>query len=214
MIGNSKTYDTELIIVRDHTKEDQKPCKPYFTFTHKDGDHWVVKAKSDRFSGTLKSLKIKDRYDLSKPKQKELATKYGNSKVGVITVEDSAAKQTYRWEFNFRLATRSLMNRVFSLKSGDNVEISIWATEEGGVLYDKISLRQGGELVKYNYSKEEVPVPKEIKINGRMEKDYEELNNFYIEKVEGFSFLKATPLPPPAAPKEKVAPVSEDDIPF
>lgn len=216
MIGNSKTYDTELVIVRDYTKEDKKPCKPYFTFTQKDGDNWVVKAKSDRFSGKFVSLKVKDRYDVTKPKQKELATKYGNSKVGVLTLEDEEAKQTYRWEFNFRLATRAMMNRIFSLENPRDIEVSVWSVEEGGIIYDKISLRQGGELVKYKYSKEEVPSPRDVRVNGKVEKDYEELNNFYIEKIGEFSISKPTPLPEAKQKAQSTVEtaVSEDDIPF
>lgn len=218
MIGSNKTYDTELVIVRDYTKEDKKPCKPYFAFSQKQGDQWSVTRKDDRFSGNLKSFKVKDKYDLSKPKQKEMAEKYGNSKVVLLTLEDTEAKQTYRWEFSFRLATRSFLNRLFSLESPENIEISIWSTEENGAIYEKLSVRQNGELVKMKYAKEDIPAVKQVKLNGKPMNDYEEINQFFIDKISEFGAgPKPTPYPEKAE-KVKTAKKedgeSEDEIPF
>lgn len=201
-IGNKEKNDsTELVIIRDGQSEDKR--KSFFDVIQKNGDEWVTTQKTDRFSGDFKSLKRGLKYDPSVPRQKELIEKFGNKPVITISLVDHESNQTYVYKFSLRLSTRTLINRLVNLKSGDNLEISIWNDKEKG--YENFSLRQNGELVKWKYSLDEVPRAEEIrKKDGTLvSRDFKDVDQFFLDQVDNFK-LKASPTAIPLAPKQKV----------
>ena len=219
-LGNKQNDSTELVIIRDVTPKDKS--KSYFEVIQKQGDPaaWVVTQTTDRFNGNFKSLKRGLKYDVSKPKQKELAEKYGNKPSIELTLVDEAANQTYLYKFNLRLATRNLINRFLSLTAGDNIEISIWNDKVHG--YENLSLRQNGELIKWKFDKDQIPAPEELrKKDGTLvSRSFDEVDQFFLDQIDSF-YLHANAAPPvptgvtSALEKAKVkAEVAEDEIPF
>jgi hypothetical protein len=115
------------------------------------------------------------------------------------------------------------MNRLLNLTSPENVQISLWQDDKG---YEVLTLRQNDQVVKAKYSKEEVPSPPEVKIRGSLVRDYFEVDQFFIDKINSFSFAKSEPVEVKngavkSTPKEELSKkttaltdIPEDDIPF
>lgn len=201
-IGKENNDSTELVIIRDVQSEDKR--KSFFEVIQKnENDQWAPTQKTDRFSGHFKSLKRGLKYDPSVPRQKELIEKYGNKPMISLSLVDYETNQTYIYKFSLRLSTRTLINRIVNLKSGDNLELSIWNDKEKG--YENFSLRQNGELVKWKYSLDEVPRAEEIrKKDGTLvSRDFEAVDQFYLDQVDKFALKSSSHAPAPA--KEKVA---------
>ncbi len=217
MIGKENKNDgTELVIVQDRTSEDKK--KSFFEFIQKVDGQWVVTAKDSVFSGDLKSIQHGLKYDISIPKQRELAEKYKNRPVIKLQLVDREANQTYLYKFNLRLATRTLINRVLALESTDGLAISIWNDRETG--NEKISLKQHGKPVDWKYGLDEVPKPEELrKKNGELiSRDFDEVDKFFLDKIDEFNASKkkshTQSEPVVKEPVATKAEISEDDIPF
>lgn len=229
-LGNSNNHDSKytLIILRPSFPK-EGDGKPSFTVIKKEDGAYVECGNVDKFTGTLTKLQLGDLYDTSTEKGKALAEKYGNSKAVSLTFVDEATAEQYLVRFSFRLYTRAFFNSLLNVESVDNLQVALW--QDAKTKHNRISLRQGDNLVKWKYSMDDVPRPEETK-NSRgvvVDVDYSNVDNFFYEKLEEFAnkvFSKQDSGPketekPKAVKQEKVAtkkPVSteesEDDIPF
>lgn len=210
-LGNTNNPDSKLIILTPKVKDaNDNKTKPYFSIADKVNGEWVTRPETtDRFSGTLEKFSIR-----SKEFKKD-GKVVGDMKFLDVFITDG--DERYLASFSFKISTRGLMNRLLNLKSQENVQISFWQDDRG---YEVLTLRQNDEVVKGKYSKEEIPVPTEVKIRGQVQRDYYEVDQFFIDKINEFSF-KSVAKKEKAAPAPKKAPVEapteqeeSDDIPF
>lgn len=212
-LGNTNNPDSKLIILTPKIKDaDDNKTKPYFSIADKVNGEWVTRPETtDRFSGTLEKFAIR-----SKEFKKD-GKVVGDMKFLDVFISDG--DERYLASFSFKISTRGLMNRLLNLTSPENVQISFWQDDRG---YEVLTLRQNDEVVKGKYSKEEIPVPTEVKIRGQVQRDYYEVDQFFIDKINEFSFKTAVKASKPTAvPAQKKAPVEapteasdSDDIPF
>jgi hypothetical protein len=216
-LGRNGNIDGKLIILQARLKDaDGNKTKPYFSISDKVDGSWVQRSETtDRFSGTLKKflVKTKDVYRDGKVVDK----------MNLLDVYVEDGDETYLASFTFKISTRGLMNRLLNLTSPENVQISLWQDDKG---YEVLTLRQNDQVVKAKYSKEEVPSPPEVKIRGSLVRDYFEVDQFFIDKINSFSFAKSEPVEVKngavkSTPKEELSKkttaltdIPEDDIPF
>lgn len=212
-LGRNGNIDGKLIILQARLKDaDGNKTKPYFSISDKVDGSWVQRSETtDRFSGTLKKflVKTKDIYRDGKVVDK----------MNLLDIYVEDGDETYLASFTFKISTRGLMNRMLNLKSPENIQISIWQDDKG---YEVITLRQNDEIVKAKYTKDEVPVPPEVKIRGNLVRDYFEVDQFFIDKINSFTFTSNSQAPElkeekaAKAPKKVKVEAQEDDseIPF
>lgn len=212
-LGRNNNVDGKLIILQPRFKDAEgNKTKPYFSITEKVDGSWTQrKETTDRFSGNVKKFLVKSKDIVRDGKVVDKMNLFD------IYVEDG--DETYLVSFSFKISTRGLMNRMLNLKSPENIQISIWQDDKG---YEVLTLRQNDEIVKAKYAKEEVPVPPEVKIRGNLVRDYFEVDQFFIDKINSFTFVSNSEAPESkeekatkATKKAKVE-VQEDDseIPF
>lgn len=210
-LGNINNPDSKLIILTPKVKDaNDNKTKPYFSIADKVNGEWVTRPETtDRFSGTLEKFSIR-----SKEFKKDGKVV---GKMNFLDVFITDGNERYLASFSFKISTRGLMNRLLNLQSQENVQISFWQDDRG---YEVLTLRQNDEVVKGKYSKEEIPVPTEVKIRGQVERDYYEVDQFFIDKINEFSFKntakkeKSAPVPKKSAVEAPTEQVESDDIPF
>jgi hypothetical protein len=91
---------------------------------------------------------------------------------------------------------RGLMNSLLGLKAFGEVEISLYQTKpktDGAKTYPAVSLRQGGEIVRWRYSMDELPKPQEITFKGETMRDFTAVEAFLAEQLKELNkVIKAT----------------------
>ena len=98
-----------------------------------------------------------------------------------LTLQDSAKNETYLIDFKLNMLTRSLLNSLFNLTAFQDVKLGLYTGKKD---YPAIGVRQAGELVKWKYSLDEIPVAEEVTFKGRVMRDYSLVDSFYVEKIK------------------------------
>lgn len=215
-LGNTNNVDGKLIILTPKTKDAEgNKTKPHFVISEKVNGQWVNRNETvDRFSGNIKKV-------VARVKEIKKDGKVINN-LNLLDLYVADGDETYLASFTFKISTRGLMNRLLSLTDPNNIQVSFWEDDRG---YEVLTLRQNDEVVKGKYTKEEIPVPSEVKIRGKIERDYYEVDQFFIENINAMSFDTSKAQSKPAqseaqvkakkAAKVEVPSDEEDqDIPF
>jgi hypothetical protein len=186
-LGNNNSNDNNTLIflksvgAKKAVDFNGKDGVPYFEVSKKIEGEWKSVAKVDRFSGKIRSVKVGLRFDPNNKKHEKLIEEYGNDTSIKVEVEDAAANEVYVWKTGLTVASRGLFNRMFSLDNLENVEVSFWKNQAG---FDTFSLRQNGEVVKWKYDNKDCPPTKKVKVKGKEITDTEDLDAFFVEKIE------------------------------
>lgn len=211
--------DTKLIVLTPKSQDkDKNPVKPYFQIDSKNEEgKWVTNddKTTDRVSGRLKRV-------IAKVKEfKRGGVVVDTKDIVQVFLEDDAADETYLIDFNYKISTRRLFVRLLALESFENVQISYWRDKEG---YDVLTLRQNDEVVKAKFTKEEMPLPKKVKINKVEMTDNSDLDAFLKEKLLELNDKISQAPKTQSVQKQKTQvvvnnevaaeDVKEDDIPF
>jgi hypothetical protein len=180
-----------------------------------------VVQKSKEFSGALDKVDTGDR--------EWKGEKYPTVKVSLIDGDEK-----YVLDLSFSILTRSVFNSLLGLESYENLKFTIYLTKpnpaKNNARYPQISVWQNDELVKWKFTKDELPKEEEIKDSrGKViKRDSIELDEFYVkaikEKFSGKTTVpakKADPTPAPTGKKTtkpKTQPVDDQEdsseIPF
>lgn len=204
--GAKKVYFIKPVS-RDANKKD---LPPHFELTAKVGDKYEKQeATFDTLSGNLKKIEHRQRtFD-----------KIVTDEV-VLVLEDPIEKEVYRLDLRLKLATRSLLNSIMSLKSFDNISIKYYRSKNG---YDSFWVTQNGEKVEWKYSLDEIPKPTKVKVRGVETSDFFEVDQWYVGKIMEFAAqLEGGGVPSVAptarssasSPSESEAVVADSEIPF
>jgi hypothetical protein len=192
-----------------YPKEDSKGV-PYFAFSQKVGDKYETTQKNDRFSGTLKKVSVEWKYD--EKRDAERIKKYKNSKVVKLELFDPETNETYVWKASPSMAARSVFNSILNLEHFDDVEIKVGLNKKD---YESMWVRQGGDLVNWKHSLEEIPEPIKVQVRGETISDYTPSDDFFFEKLAALDLGSAAPA---TAESHEEAPhdtgAEEDEIPF
>lgn len=210
--GGSNNNDSKLIILTPKSQDkDKNKVKPYFEVKTRVGDKWETSEdKPDRFSGRLKRVVAKEE------EFKRGGVVIDTKDVVELFVDDEETNETYLVKFNYRIATRRLFVRLLGLETFDNIQVSYWRDKED---YDVLTLRQNDEVVKAKYTKEEMPLSKEVTVNKVKMRDNSELDAFLKEELLKLNdkISASSKAAPQKAVRTKVVDsgeVKEDDIPF
>jgi hypothetical protein len=213
MIGSNNEYTGKVFFVKTVTKVDKKQVDPYFSFKQKVGDKYEEVNKSTAFSGNLEKVETYER--------EWEGVKSTNVKISVVDGDEK-----YIADFPFSIVSRSVFNTLLGLESYEGLKFTIYLTKpnaaKGGARYPQISIWQGEQLCKWKYGIEDLPPTKKVRVKGQDLMDTEDVDNFFIEKInEKFSSknaVKADKKPTAAKkPVEKESPIDNGgdlDPPF
>lgn len=170
MLGSTNQSSGTLIVLKPTSKnKDGESVKPYFEISKKGPSGWEVEDNQNvsQVTGTLfKVAAIEEEWKGDKYFRIKLFLRDGN--------------ESYLIPFRLNIATRSLLNSLFSLESFENVSISYYQSKAG---YDVYFVSQDDERVSWKYELSELPKPDEVSFKGKVIKDYTKLDQFYVEKT-------------------------------
>ena len=177
-IGNkNKNYDNKNAhFVNVVTKDaEDKDIKPYFSFRKKTGDkEYTEVAKDTSFSGTLAKVLTHER-------------EYQGVKSPRVKIIFEDGDDSYILDMSYTILSRSLFNSLLSLESMEELILQIYQTKpnDKGKVYPQMSLRQGekGVMIRWKYTREELPEIKKVKIKGKEMSDTEDVDNFFRDKL-------------------------------
>lgn len=204
----NNSQNKPLSILKPKLRDDEKKdiVKPYLEIIQKD-DHgkWVVTGKTSGVTGRIKRVAHVD---------KEYTKDGKPQKYSFVEVYIEDATDTYKIDFSYKIATRTLFSRLLSLTDGENVEISLWRDDKG---FEVWSAKQNGVNIPRKYVKDDLPEVKEVDDGTQIIKLYGPLNKFFKDELAKWN----DSLPKKSAAKQVVSnpqEVEEEDeseeIPF
>lgn len=175
--NNNTQSNNKLFILKIRTQDAEKKVVPiHFEVFSKKDDKWEsVRSDVRDVSGSLTRL--------------ELGEKEFNgekSPTVKLTLEDASQQESYMLDLRYSMITRSLFNALLSLKSFDNLKISVYQTKpksKDEKSYPQISLRQNDEKVSWKYKLEELPPVEKVTIGKKEITNFDKLNDFFVEKL-------------------------------
>lgn len=228
MLGNKNQNTGKLFVLKPKTQDaDKKKLDtPVFEVREKnETGQWVISKTVSFVSGLLTRADIKEN-DWE-------GTKYFTVS---LYFKDSAEDEMYLTEWRLGMLSRAVFNSLLNADLSKEVKIGLYTSKKG---YPSASVRQGEDLINWKYSLDEVPAPEEVKFKGKIQRDYTETDNFFVEKLRELSArLAGNSSSAPAAPvvaksadkpavkkaPKKAAPVEDevigdletpdDDVPF
>jgi hypothetical protein len=182
-IGNknrNNDSNKKMLFVNTRTKdEDDKDIKPYFSFLESTGEANGKKtygeiAKDPSFSGSIVKVEAYEREIKSKGVKQP--------RVKIIFEDDDTA---YYLDMSYTILSRSFFNCLLSLDSLEDISVNIYQTKpnDKGKVYPQISVWQNDKMVRWLYTKDELPVIKKVKVKGQEMSDTEDVDNFFRDKL-------------------------------
>lgn len=179
---------------------------PYFEVRRKTDGKWEKEEDGvSSVSGDITKIDVQDK-SWKDEEYKEVA----------LYLRDDNANESYVVNLRFNIATRSLFNALASLESFANVELTLYKDKTRG--YGRYGLWQDGNLVKWKYSKEEVPAPVEVTVGKKKVVDYTDIDSFFEKELLKLSttLLGQASSTRNSVPAQESGQSSEedDDVPF
>jgi len=178
--------------------------KPEFVVSERRGDKFEeLPERENTVTGTLIGLEPKETVWQGKTIKSVSATLTDNDQIYFLTIPYSNLG-------------RGLMNSLLNLQSFNDVEIGLYQTKpkvEGGKTYPAVSVRQGGEIVRWKYENKDLPPPEEIKFKGEIMRDFSKLESVLAEKLKEFNKVIKNTAPvktKEAVSAESSAPAADD----
>lgn len=194
----------KLYVLKIKTKDvDGKPVPVFFQVAEKNPEtgKWTPTGEMKNVTGNLVSVQVTD--------EDYNGEKYNAVK---LTLEDPDAKESYILDTRFNMLSRSLLNSLCSLTNYDDLKIGVYQSspKPGFESQASVSVRQGDQKVSWAFAIADQPKVTEVKAGAKVIRVYDDLNNFFIEKVKDLNEkVKAARKSKPAKVKE-VAPVASD----
>ena len=180
-MGNGNKQDDNVVYFLSE-RSGKKFDSPHFVVKTKDDTGAIVESTTVKeYSGNLLSVKFGKKYNEKTPKGLELANQYGNRDVVRVTLKDEELKEVYSCEFGFSMMTRSFFNSLLNLNTFNNLKVGIYRDKNG---YDKLSLRQDDEMVKWKFQMTEIPEIETMLFKGKELKDYDKVDTFFLSKLQ------------------------------
>lgn len=205
-LGKPQRKDLKAFSLKIKTKD---LPKPEFIVSERQGDKFVeLPERESTVSGTLIGVEPSE-------------TVWQGKTIKSVNVTLTDADQIYFISVPYSNLGRGLMNSLLGLKAFNDVEISLYQTKpktEGGKTYPAVSLRQGGEIVRWRYTLDELPKPDEILFKGEKMRDFTKVELFLAEQLKELNKVVKSQVPVRSSETTVPADVSADnddkDIPF
>lgn len=221
-LGSTHKNNGKLFILKLRTADaEKKPVAPHFEITEKVDDKWVVTGQVNEVSGTLTKVET-----------------YEKQYEGDITplvkvfIEDKEKNESYLLDLRYNMLSRNLFNTLISLETFGDLKIGLWERKKDDKTYPAISLRQSDKMVNWKFEIKDLPPVDKVIVGKKTVTSFDNLNDFFIEKLKEFSDrVKNAPRSAPVsqekvetpakdAPKSKKVkksepapdPLSEDDV--
>ena len=210
-IGKSQRSDLVAYSFKIKTKDLPKPV---FEIKKRAGDKWEPFGTDDTVSGNIIGIEPK-------------SFKHEGKEIKSISVTLQDKGEIYFVTIPYTSLGRGLMNSLLNLKAFNAVEIGLYQTKprEGQTkTYPAVSLRQGGEIVKWKFEQKDIPAPVEVKFKGEIQRDFTAAEEFFSTHL--VEFAKSIKRSAPVQPNENVsegatkaaAPaaqeIDDDSVPF
>lgn len=196
-LGNKNQENTgELYVLKvKTTDENKKPlASPVFEVLEKnENNKWEITDTTPSVSGVISRVDVKE-------------GEWEGNKFHTVSVlfKDHVENESYLCDFKMNMMNRSIFNSLLNADLSKDVKIGLYTSKKG---YPSASVRQGEELINWKYSLDEVPAPEEVKFKGKIQRDYTETDNFFVEKLRELSARVAGNSAPPtnsAAPTKPI----------
>lgn len=171
MLGKTNQSNSKLIVLKPVSKlKTGEKVKPFFQISSKENNAWSVSEDQSISQVTGDLVKVEASEE-----------EYQGDKYFRVKLYLKDGGEVYLIPFRLNIATRGLLNSLFSLESFEDISISYYESKAG---YDVFSATQGGSRVSWKYELSELPKPDEVILRGKVLRDYTALDNFYLEKLE------------------------------
>ena len=206
-LGKPVRKDLKAFSLKIKTKDLEKPA---FIVSEKQGDKFVELPESEStVSGNLIAIEPKE-------------FKWENKLIKSVTATLVDNDQIYFLTIPYSNLGRNLMNTLLSLKSFNDVEISLYQTKPktpNGKTYPASAVRQNGELVRWKFELSQLPQPEEITFKGEKMRDFSKQETFFAEQIAELNKIVKTnpPVATKTAPEEAPVSLTDDedgDVPF
>jgi len=171
-LGQDNQNNGKLFILKITTKGvDGKEVPPAFSVSEKNQEtgKWAVTGSVSSVSGELSRIDIKDN---------EWEGQHYNTVS--LYFKDSVLDETYLVDTKVNMLSRSIFNSLLNLENYDEVKLGLYLNKKG---YAAVAVRSHGDMVNWKYSLDEQPKPEEVKFKGKIQRDYTEVDSFFIEKL-------------------------------
>lgn len=177
-LGKKQTQNGKLLILKIKTQdEDKKPISPCFQVSEKVNGKYEKRSETvTAVSGNLIKLEIREQ-------------EYKGDKYNTISIYLVDGEEVYLIDTRVNMLTRSLYNSLLSLKTFENISISLYNYKKTDkktnkeVEYPAVAVRQNDEIVKWAVALPDQPKPASITFKGKTQNDYTEVDNFFVEKI-------------------------------
>lgn len=168
--GNNSNGPETLLSFRIVTKLDGKNVQPHFSVSRKNKEtgKWENNVEQCTFvEGVIESL-----YHVEGDWEGEPI-----HNISVYLVDD----EKYKLDLRLNMLGRSILNSLLKAGKGTRVKIQVYENEKG---YPAASVRVNDQLVEWKYSLDDQPSPKEQTWKGKIQRDYSEVDDFFLKKLK------------------------------
>lgn len=204
--GKTVKKDLKAFSLKIKTKDLAKP--EFLVSERQDGKFVELAERESTVSGNLIGIEPKD-------------FNWQGKTIKSVNVTLTDNDQIYFISLPFSNLGRGLMNSFLALKKFDNVEIGLYQTKPkvaGGKTYPAGSLRQNGEMVRWKFSQDQLPIADEIVFKGEKMRDWTKQEDFLCEQLKELNKVirSTTPAQAQVAVEVPVASAEDDtlDAPF
>lgn len=200
MLGQDNQQNNGKLFVlkpKTHDIDKKKLDHPVFEVSEKNEQNkWTVTNTVPSVSGRLSKLEIKE-WDWEGEKN------YTAS----LLIKDDEAAESYLVDFKVgNMMNRAIINSLLNINTEESIKIGLYTSKKG---YPSGSVRQGENLIDWKFGFEDQPKPEEITFKGKVQRDYTEVDRFFVEKLKELA-ARINGAPAPAAEKpKKVAKVNK-----
>jgi hypothetical protein len=175
MLTNQSNRTGTLYVLKPVSRDKDKKAldNPYFEISESvDGK---FKAKDDKsiniVSGRLFRIETKqEEYD---------GDKFYRARIYLRDGEES-----YMISTRLNIASRSLINCLFSLTSFDNISVKFYRSKAG---FESFYVSQNDEKVSWKFDNSELPEPKSVVFKNKTIRDFTDVDQFFADYIVDFN---------------------------
>lgn len=170
MLQNKNEKSGKLLILKPVSKINGENVRPFFEISSKEGDKWIASEDNsiNSISGSL--------FKIEAVEEEYKGDKYFRVKAFIKDGDES-----YLVPFRMNIASRSLLNSFFNLESFDNISIRYYLSKTG---YDSYYVTQNDTKVTWKFESSELPSPEEITFKGKTIRDFDKIDQFFVEQIK------------------------------
>jgi hypothetical protein len=171
MLGSNQQSQGPLYILKPVSKDkDKKSVKPHFQISKSVDGKWQV--QDDKSINTVTGNLVR----IESVEEEYEGDKYHRARIYLRDGEDG-----YMIPCRLNIASRSLLNSLFSLEDFKGVTIKYYLTKTG---YDAFYVSQGENKVSWKFESDQLPKAEEFSFKGKVMRDFGDMDNFFVEQIK------------------------------